>query len=86
MAGKLRDVIHERQSGFQRYRGTADALADVVHFLEEARPEKEESYLLLLDVKSEFHELPHQTIRGDLNALGADGRLNRFLRDSALRV
>ncbi|XP_077547108.1 uncharacterized protein LOC144159228 [Haemaphysalis longicornis] len=47
----LRDAVDEKQSGFRRSRCTADALADVVSFLEQARHKKEGAYLLLLDVK-----------------------------------
>ncbi|XP_077544523.1 uncharacterized protein LOC144156860 [Haemaphysalis longicornis] len=54
------------------------AIVTAVLKTEQARHEREGAYLLLLDVKSAFDALTHQTIHDALDRLGAEGRLRRY--------
>ncbi|XP_037577007.1 uncharacterized protein LOC119459265 [Dermacentor silvarum] len=73
------DTFAAEQSGFRRFRATADSLADVVATLEEAKHRGDASYLVLLDVVSAFDQLPHATILDALRAMGIAGRMLRYV-------
>lgn len=76
----LKGVFREQQSGFRRQRSTADSLADVVSTFEQARHDKEVAYLLLLDIKSAFDNLPHPAIDDAMDQLGVTGNLRQYIR------
>ncbi|XP_050030144.1 uncharacterized protein [Dermacentor andersoni] len=79
----------EQQSGFRRYRCTADSIADVVTTLENAKSCGDVAMLLLLDVESAFDGLPH-TVEAAMDGRGIDGCLRgfvtAFLTGSTFRV
>lgn len=78
IAGAM-NFMPEQQTGFRRYRCTADSIADVVSTLEDARNRGDVALLVLLDVQSAFDGLPHVVIESALDALGVGGCLRRFI-------
>ncbi|XP_037501541.1 uncharacterized protein LOC119375435 [Rhipicephalus sanguineus] len=78
IAGAM-NFMPEQQTGFRRYRCTADSIADVVSTLDDARNRGDVALLVLLDVQSAFDGLPHVVIESALDALGVGGCLRRFI-------
>ncbi|KAK8772385.1 hypothetical protein V5799_024371, partial [Amblyomma americanum] len=75
----VREALSPEQSGFRAGRCTADCIAQVVCMLEQAKAERQEAYLVLLDVRSAFDMLPHEAIMDALRWLGVSARLLRYV-------
>nr|XP_054928105.1 uncharacterized protein LOC129385499 [Dermacentor andersoni] len=69
----------EQESGFRRYRYTADSIADVVPTLEDAKSCGDMFMLLLLDAASAFDDLPHTVVEAAMDGLGINGCLRSFV-------
>ncbi|KAH7958828.1 hypothetical protein HPB49_005571 [Dermacentor silvarum] len=84
------DFIPPEMSGFRRHRATADCLADVIATLEDAQQRGYAGYLVLLDVKSAFDNLPHDSIMDALRAIRVCDRVfayvSAFLSGRCFRV
>ncbi|KAH7984533.1 hypothetical protein HPB52_022231 [Rhipicephalus sanguineus] len=78
IAGAM-NFMPEQQTGFRRYRCTADSIEDVVSTLEDARNRGDVALLVLLDVQSALDSLPYVVIENALDALGIVGCLRRFI-------
>ncbi|KAH7941451.1 hypothetical protein HPB49_013817 [Dermacentor silvarum] len=63
----------KQQSGFRRYRYTADSIADVVATLEDAKSCGDVAMLLLLDVESAFDGLPHTVVKATMDGSHKQG-------------
>ncbi|KAK8766157.1 hypothetical protein V5799_007062 [Amblyomma americanum] len=75
----VREALSPEQSGFRAGRCTADCIAQVMSILEQAKAERQEAYLVLLDVRSAFDMLPHEVIMDALRWLGVSARLLRYV-------
>ncbi|XP_077514883.1 uncharacterized protein LOC144125401 [Amblyomma americanum] len=72
--------LPEQQSGFRRHRCTADAIADIVSSLEDARHSHHVVCLTLLDVKGAFDNVYHEAILEAVNCLGVTGNLRGYIQ------
>ncbi|XP_049514281.1 uncharacterized protein LOC119432614 [Dermacentor silvarum] len=69
----------EEQSGFRRYRCTADSIEDVLATLGDVRSCGDVVMLLLLDVESPFDGLSHSVVEAALDRLVINGCLRGFV-------
>nr|XP_037276832.1 uncharacterized protein LOC119169938 [Rhipicephalus microplus] len=78
------------QSGFRSHRSTMDPFSNVVIILADAKLRGDAGYLVLLDTKSTFDNLPRVTVSDALRAMGVCGSLlghvQKFLGGRALCV
>ncbi|XP_075530078.1 uncharacterized protein LOC142563410 [Dermacentor variabilis] len=77
---RARGALPPEQCGFRAHRSTGDCIAVIVGMLEQARRAGEAAFLLLLDVRSAFDSLPHESIISAVEALGVVGNLLAYVK------
>ncbi|XP_075556525.1 uncharacterized protein LOC142588575 [Dermacentor variabilis] len=77
---RARGALPPEQCGFRAHRSTGDCIAVIVGTLEQARRAGAAAFLLLLDVRSAFDSLPHESIISAVEALGVVGNLLAYVK------
>ncbi|XP_077506793.1 uncharacterized protein LOC144116007 [Amblyomma americanum] len=76
----VRGAVAPEQSGFRHSRCTADCIAEISAYLEEAKYKKQAAYLVLLDIQSAFDSLAHASILDALINKGVAENLYRYVK------